>query len=48
MTEEEARKADLAIAARMAAEGTLCEGCPPAAFPDAPTRCAECPRRKTN
>lgn len=27
-------------------EGKLCEGCPPAEFPDASTRCLPCPRRR--
>lgn len=39
----EARKIDMAIARSL--EGKLCEGCPPADFPNAPTRCLPCPRR---
>lgn len=43
--ELEARQVDQAIAASLA--GTLCEGCPPIDQPDAPARCAPCPRRSS-
>lgn len=39
----EARLADKRIARSLA--GKLCSDCPPAEFPDAPTRCLPCPRR---
>lgn len=42
----EAYLADQAIAASL--EGKLCEGCPPPEFPDAPSRCLECPRRSVS
>lgn len=42
----EAAMADQAIAKSL--EGKLCEGCPPSEFPDAPTRCLECPRRRNS
>lgn len=40
---EAARLADKRIA--RALTGKLCSDCPPAEFPDAPTRCLPCPRR---
>lgn len=43
MTDEEARAIDMAIARSM--RGKLCSDCPPASFPEAPTRCLPCPRR---
>jgi len=45
VTDEEARKADLAIARSL--RGKLCSDCPPAYSPEAPTRCLPCPRRPT-
>jgi hypothetical protein len=37
---------DLRIADSLA--DSLCEGCPPAEYPNAPTRCSSCPRRTVN
>jgi hypothetical protein len=42
--ERNARLADKRIARSLA--GKLCSDCPPAEFPDAPRRCAPCPRRR--
>lgn len=39
------RRMDMAIARSL--EGKLCSDCPPAEYPDAPTRCLPCPRRRT-
>ena len=44
--ERNARLADKRIARSLA--GKLCEGCPPAEFPDASTRCLPCPRRRAH
>jgi len=43
MDAEEARRIDRAIARSL--RGKLCSDCPPADFPEAPTRCGPCPRR---